>query len=111
MNELIDQTPTIPLDVINMTVEEIEEEMVFLEEEASCIIDDAIYNYELQASDFPSYMIDSTTIAAQDLVVHEALTLISSLRLKYKLRQRAVDTCMDLIAKEGDKTLKGLWDG
>ena len=110
MKELIDQTP-IPLDVINMTVEEIEEEMEFLEEEASCIIDDAIYNYELQASDFPSYMIDSTTRAAQDLVVHEALMLISPLRLKYKLHQRAVATCMDLIAKEGDKTLKGLWDG
>lgn len=106
MKELIDQTPT--LDVINMTIEEIEEEMELLEEEASCIIDEAKYSYELQTSDFPSYMIDSTTIAAQDLVVHEALTLISPLRLKYKLHQRAVATCMDLIAKEGGKPVKGL---
>lgn len=108
MKELMDQTPTIPLDVINMTIEEIEEEMVFLEEEASCIIDDAQYSYELQASDFPSYMIDSTTIAAQDLIVQEALMLINALRLKYILYQRAVATCMDLIAKEGNKTLRGL---
>lgn len=108
MRELMDQTPTIPLDVINVTIEEIEEQMVFLEEEALSIIDDAIYNYELQASDFPSYMIDSTTIAAQDLIVHEALMLINALRLKYILYQRAVVTCMDLIAKEGDKTLRGL---
>lgn len=108
MKELTDQISTIPLEAINMTVEELEEEMVFLEEEASCIIDEAIYNYELQASDFPSYMIDSTTIAAQDLIVHEALILINPLRLKYKLHQRAVATCMDFIAKQDDKILEGL---